>query len=151
MTPYKHARAQALEPQHEIDRKNFAKWVLQQDEHFPQNIIFGDEKIFPLVMFPNRQNKRFWAVENPYIVDDLRHQGGAKYMVSVMIVDGQILKPYWFVDDEGVPFTQNGEKYRKMLQEHYVPILNTKFGRRKMRQLYFQQDGIMKYLFTYVT
>ena len=41
MTPYKHFRAQALEPHHEVDRKNFAKFVLRQNENFPQHIIFG--------------------------------------------------------------------------------------------------------------
>ena len=139
MYPYKPSRAQALEPQHEKDRKNFVKWALKQDENFPQNVIWGDEKNFEL----DTQNKngRYWSVENPYIVDDTKRQGQTKYMVSVMIVDGQILEPYWFVDSEGVPFTQNGKRYAQMLKEHYFPLFELKFGRRKLRQLWFQQDG----------
>ena len=98
-------------------------------------------------MDTHNKNARYWSVENPYIVDDTRRQGQTKYMVSVMIVDGQIIEPYWFVDEEGVPFTQNGERYFKMLKEHYLPIFELKFGQQKLRQLFFQQDGIMKYLF----
>ena len=41
MYPYKPSRAQALEPHHEIDRKKFAKWLLKQNENFPQNVIWG--------------------------------------------------------------------------------------------------------------
>ena len=87
-------------------------------------------------------------MENPYILDEIRQQGGPKYMVSVMIIDGQILEPFWFVDSEGVSFNQTGDVYRKMLEEHYVPILLSKFGRRGLRKYWFQQDGLnMKYLF----
>ena len=81
-------------------------------------------------------------MENPYILDEIRQQGGPKYMVSVMIIDGQILEPFWFVDSEGVSFNQTGDVYRKMLEEHYVPILLSKFGRRGLRKYWFQQDGL---------
>ena len=42
---YKPARAQALEAHHESDRKAFAKYVLEQDEDFPQRILFSRSQI----------------------------------------------------------------------------------------------------------
>ena len=65
-------------------------------------------------------------------------------MVSVFIGDGYILEPYWFVDSDGKPFTQNSDAYRKMLEEHTIPQMKAKFTRRELRSMYFQQDGKYK-------
>ena len=45
---YRPARSQALEPHHELDRKNFVKWLLeklQEDENFLQKILFSRSQI----------------------------------------------------------------------------------------------------------
>ena len=148
MRKYKHFKAQALEPHHELDRKLFSKWYLNQPEEFPQNIIWTDEKMFQLEKAKNSKNDGVWSVHNPYLVDQVKSQGQKKYMVSVFIGDGKVLTPYWFVDEEGVPFNQTGEKYRSMLKEHYAPVFTTEFRRNRLRELWFQQDGY-KYLFIY--
>ena len=141
MKKYRYFKAQALEPHHELDRKSFSKWYLDQPEDFPQKIIWSDEKMFSVEKAKHSKNAGIWSVVNPYEVDQVKSQGQTKYMVSVFIGDGKILPPYWFVDDDGVPFTQTGQVYRTMLEEHYAPIFTTKFGRRRFRELWFQQDG----------
>ena len=77
-----------MTPQQEQDRMVFAQWMLDQPENFPQRIIFGDESIWRLGRLSvNRQNWRYWAEENPHIVDEINNQGGKSYMCSVLMVD----------------------------------------------------------------
>ena len=101
----------------------------------------GDEAMFMEEMGKHRKNDGYWSIENPYLVDEMKHQGQIKYMVNVFIGDGFILEPYWFVDSEGKPFTQDSAAYRKMLEEHTIPCMLEKFGRRNLRRMWIQQDG----------
>ena len=142
MKPYKNSRSQALTPQQEQDRMVFAQWMLDQPENFPQRIIFGDESIWRLgKLSVNRQNWRYWAEENPHIVDEINNQGGKSYMCSVLMVDGQILEPFWFVNEEdGKPFNCDQQTYLEMLEEHFFPQLSA----RQIRKYWFQQDGRIK-------
>ena len=71
-------------------------------------------------------------------------------MVSVFIGNGCILEPYWFVESDGKPFNQNGDAYRKMLEEHTIPCMKAKFTRRELRSMYFQQDGKYKITMTQI-
>ena len=141
MRKYTYFKAQALEPKHEQDRKSFSKWYLEQPEDFPQKVIFSDEKMFSCEKAKNKKNAGVWSITNPYLVDQIKSQGQTKYMAAVFIGDGKILPPYWFVDDEGKPFSQTGQGYRTMLEEHFAPIFTTQFGRRRFRELWMQQDG----------
>ena len=102
----------------------------------------GDESMFIEEPGKHRKNDGFWSITNPYLVDETKHQGQKKYMVSVFIGDGCILEPYWFVDSDGKPFTQNSDAYRKMLEEHTIPQMKAKFTRRELRSMWFQQDGL---------
>ena len=102
----------------------------------------GDESMFIEEPGKHRKNDGFWSITNPYLVDETKHQGQKKYMVSVFIGDGCILEPYWFVDSDGKPFTQNSDAYRKMLEEHTIPQMKAKFTLRELRSMWFQQDGL---------
>ena len=135
---FKHSRSQALTEKHTADRKAFCEWFLEQEEDFPQKIIFGDEKIFRLhSIFPNRQNTRIWKIVNPHVVDDVNNQGQKNYMCSVMFFDGRVLEPFWFVDEEGKKFNCNQETYLECLEDHFLPQLTS----REKRRAFFQQDG----------
>ena len=104
----------------------------------------GDEANFTEEIGRHRKNDGYWSTTNPYLVDEQKHQGQTKYMVSVFIGNGCILEPYWFVESDGKPFNQNGDAYRKMLEEHTIPCMKAKFTRRELRSMYFQQDGKYK-------
>ena len=67
----------------------------------------------------NRQNWRYWSEENPHIVDEINNQGGKSFMCSVMMVDGRILEPYWFVTEEGKAFNCDQHAYLDMLEQHF--------------------------------
>ena len=139
--PYKNSRSQALTFQQEEDRATFCQWLVDQPENFPQKVIFGDEKMWPLDrLSANRQNWRYWSEENPHIVDEINNQGGKSFMCSVMMVDGRILEPYWFVTEEGKAFNCDQHAYLDMLEQHFFP----QFSARELRKYYFQQDGKFK-------
>ena len=57
------------------------------------------------------------------------------------MVDGQILEPFWFVNEEdGKPFNCDQQTYLEMLEEHFFPQLSA----RQIRKYWFQQDGRIK-------
>ena len=43
----------------------------------------GDEAMFMEEMGKHRKNDGYWSIENPYLVDEMKHQGQIKYMVNV--------------------------------------------------------------------
>ena len=88
-------------------------------------------------IYPNSQNERIWAIVNPHVVDDVKRQGTKNYMCSVMFLDGRILEPFWFVDEEGKKFNCNQDTYLACLVDHFLPQLT----RREKRTAHFQQDG----------
>ena len=141
MKPYKNSRSQTLTFQQEEERETFCQWLVNKPENFPQKVIFGDEAMWRLNRLSvNRQNWRYWAEENPHIVDEINNQGGKSYMSSVLMVDGRILEPFWFVDEDEKPFTCDQQAYLDMLENHFFPQLTA----RELRKFWFQQDGNYK-------
>ena len=65
-----------LEPRHKRDRREFCTWLLNKSEDFPTTVIWTDEKMFEERTRPNKQNERYWAVEDPEITDECRVVGG---------------------------------------------------------------------------
>ncbi|GFT67730.1 uncharacterized protein TNCV_271341 [Trichonephila clavipes] len=50
---------------------------------------------------------------------------------------GGIIGPYFFKNDEGYNVTVNGDRYRAMITNFFIPELNT----HDVQELWFQQDG----------
>ena len=90
--------------------------------------IYGEKILFIMLfsnsIYPNNQNARIWAIVNPHVVDDVKRQGTKNYMCSVMFLDGRILEPFWFVDEEGKKFNCNQDTYLECLADHFLPQLS---------------------------
>ncbi|GFV18511.1 DUF4817 domain-containing protein [Trichonephila clavipes] len=50
---------------------------------------------------------------------------------------GGIIGPYFFKNDEGHNVTVNGDRYRAMVTNFFIPELNN----HEVQELWFQQDG----------
>ncbi|GFV51930.1 uncharacterized protein TNCV_1322831 [Trichonephila clavipes] len=91
-------------------RRRFVKWA--QNEivvvpYFHKRILFSDEAHFRLNGYVNKQNCRIWSEANPQ------------------------------VHDEGHNVTVNGDRYRAMITNFFIPELNN----QDVQELWFQQDG----------
>ena len=85
------------------------------DPQFPNKILFSDEAHFWLNGYVNKQNCRIWSEENPqaYVQKPLHP---AKITVWCALWAGGIIGPYVFRDEAGNNVTDNGVRYRDMIQ-----------------------------------
>ena len=143
MKPYKTTRVQPLSDRHKEDRKTFCQWLLDHPEDFVQKIIFGDEKKWVLKYGANRQNNRYWAIHNPYLLDETKIQGQTKYMCLVTMVNGKVQTPHWFVDEDLKPFNENAANYIEAIENHILP----QFTQPELEEFWWQQDGIYHNLY----
>ncbi|GFW41291.1 putative DD41D transposase [Trichonephila clavipes] len=60
-----------------------------------------------------------------------------KLTVWCALWTGGIIGPYFFKNDEGHNVTVNGDRYRAMITNFFIPELNN----RDVQELWFQQDG----------
>ncbi|GFV28045.1 putative transposase [Trichonephila clavipes] len=86
---------------------------------FHKRILFSDEAHFWLNGYVNQQNCRIWSEANPLF--------GALYG----------LVESFFKNDEGHNVTVNGDRYREMITNFFIPELNN----HDVQELWFQQDG----------
>ncbi|GFW67058.1 uncharacterized protein TNCV_4030782 [Trichonephila clavipes] len=63
--------------------------------------------------------------------------GGKKLTVWCALWAGGIIVPYFFKNDEGHNITVNGDRYRAMITNFFIPELNN----HDVQELWFQQDG----------
>ncbi|GFV93086.1 DUF4817 domain-containing protein [Trichonephila clavipes] len=101
-------------------------------ELYPQN----DEGHFWLNGYVNKQNCRIWSEANPqvYVETPLHPE---KLTVWCALWAGGIIGPYFFKNDEGHNVTVNGDRYRAMITNFFIPELNN----HDVQELWFQQDG----------
>ncbi|GFX83161.1 putative DD41D transposase [Trichonephila clavipes] len=100
-------------------------------------IIFKiDEAHFWLNGYVNKQNCRIWSEANPqvYVETSLHPE---KLTVWCALWAGGIIGPYFFKNDEGHNVTVNGDRYRAMITNFFIPELNN----HGVQELWFQQDG----------
>ena len=64
------------------------EWVLQKRDGF-EEVIWTDEKWFVLNSVPNKQNERFWGIENPKVSVNCKEKG-AQVMCWAAVVDGRV-------------------------------------------------------------
>ncbi|GFV67457.1 uncharacterized protein TNCV_4621381 [Trichonephila clavipes] len=119
-------------------RRRFVEW--DQNEiavvpDFHKRILFTDEAHFWLNGYVNKQNCRIWSEANPqvYVETPLHPE---KLTVWCALWAGIIIGPY-FKNDEGHNVTVNGDRYRAMITNFFIPELNN----HDVQELWFQQDG----------
>ncbi|GFX68837.1 transposable element Tc3 transposase [Trichonephila clavipes] len=103
---------------------------------FHKRILFSDEAHFWLNGYVNKQNCRIWSEANPevYVETPLHPE---KLTVWCALLAGGIIGPYFFKNDEGHNVTVNGDRYRAMITNFFIPDLNN----HDVQELWFQQDG----------
>ncbi|GFV51835.1 putative DD41D transposase [Trichonephila clavipes] len=86
--------------------------------------------------YVNKQNCLIWSEANPQVyVETLLHP--EKLTVWCALWAGGIIGPYFFKNDEGHNVTVNGDRYRAMITNFFIPELNN----HDVQKLWFQQDG----------
>ncbi|GFU77963.1 transposable element Tc3 transposase [Trichonephila clavipes] len=94
-----------------------------------------DEAHFWLNGYVNKQNCRIWSEANPqvYVETPLHPE---KRTVWCALWAGGIIGPYFFKNDEGHNVTVNGDRYRAMITNFFIP----EFNNHDVQELWFQQD-----------
>ncbi|GFV36456.1 uncharacterized protein TNCV_2235031 [Trichonephila clavipes] len=120
-------------------RRRFVEWA--QNEivvvpDFHKRILFSDEAHFWLNVYVNKQNCCIWSEANPqvYVETPLHPE---KLTVWCAFWAGGIIGPCFFKNDEGHNVTVNGDRYRAMITNFFIPELNN----HDAQELWFQQDG----------
>ncbi|GFV92625.1 uncharacterized protein TNCV_1374761 [Trichonephila clavipes] len=95
-----------------------------------------DEAYFWLNGYVNKQNCHIWREAHPqvYVETPLHPE---KLTVWCALWAGGIIGPYFFKNDEGHNVTVNGDRYRAMITNFFIPQLNN----HDVQELWFQQDG----------
>ncbi|GFS84479.1 putative DD41D transposase [Trichonephila clavipes] len=120
-------------------RRRFVEWAQNEVAVVPdfhKRILFSDEAHFWLNGYVNKQNCRIWSEANPqvYVETPLHPE---KLTVWCALWAGGIIGPYFFKNDEGHNVTVNGDRYRAMIINFFIPELNN----HDVQELWFQQDG----------
>ncbi|GFV92774.1 uncharacterized protein TNCV_1376241 [Trichonephila clavipes] len=99
------------------------------------NFVY-EEAHFWLNGYVNKQNCRIWSEANPqvYVETPLHPE---KLTVWCALWAGRIIGPYFFKNDVGHNVTVNGDRYRAMITNFFIPELNN----HDVQELWFQQDG----------
>ncbi|GFW86913.1 uncharacterized protein TNCV_2810681 [Trichonephila clavipes] len=120
-------------------RRRFVEWAQNEIAIVPdfhKRILFSDEAHFWLNDYVNKQNCRIWSEANPqlYVETPLHPE---KLTVWCALWAGGIIGPYFFKNDEGHNVTVNGDRYRAMITNFFIPESNN----HDVQELWFQQDG----------
>ncbi|GFX76574.1 putative DD41D transposase [Trichonephila clavipes] len=120
-------------------RRRFIEWAQNEIDVVPdfhKRILFSDEAHFWLNGYVNKQNCRIWSEANPqvYVETPLHPE---KLTVWCALWPGGIIGPYFFKNNEGHNVTVNGDLYRAMITNFFIPELNNP----DVQELWFQQDG----------
>ncbi|GFV62689.1 DUF4817 domain-containing protein [Trichonephila clavipes] len=122
-----------------VQNTRFVEWAQNEITVVPdfhKRILFSDEAHFWLNGYVNKQNCRIWSEANPqvYVETPLNTE---KLTVWCALWAGGIIGPYFFKNDEGHNVTVNGDWYRAMITNFFIPELNN----HDVQELWFQQDG----------
>ncbi|GFU79087.1 putative transposable element [Trichonephila clavipes] len=116
-------------------------FIDKNDQTFDKNDIRNnDEAHFWLNGYVNKQNCCIWSESNPqvYVKTPVHPE---KLTVWCALWAGGIIGLYFFKNDEGHNVTVNGDRYRTMITNFFIPELNN----HDVQELGFQQDGATCY------
>lgn len=136
---YKIQLVQELKPMDPFMRRQFGEWAeneLEVEPLFYRKILFSDEAHFWLNGYVNKQNCRIWSEENPRVVLETPLHP-EKCTVWCALHAGGIIGPYFFKNADGRRVTVNGERYRGMIRDYFIPRLEG----LDVADMWFQQDG----------
>ncbi|GFS49440.1 transposase [Trichonephila clavipes] len=133
MTPHK-ARKRAFQ-QESLDEE-----MIEPDEDFlSEEYLLAeqcDEAHFWLNGYVNKQNCPIWSEANPQVYVETPLHPEKLNVWCALWTDG-IIGPYFFKNDGGHNVTVNGDRYRAMITNFFIPELNN----HDVQELWFQQDG----------
>ncbi|GFU43181.1 putative transposable element [Trichonephila clavipes] len=129
----------AIHQNHHQARRRFVEWAQNEIAVVPdfhKRIFFSDKAHFWLNGYVNKQNCRIWSEANPqvYVETPLHPE---KLTVFCALWAGRIIGPYFFKNDVGHKVTVNGDRYRAMITNFFIP----EFNNHDVQELWFQQDG----------
>ncbi|GFU62297.1 hypothetical protein TNCV_2108701 [Trichonephila clavipes] len=104
----------------------FVEWAQNEIAVVPdfhKRILFSDEAHFWLNGYVNKQNCRIWSEANPQVYGETPLHP-EKLTVWCALWAGGIIGPYFFKNDEGHNVTVNGDRYRAMITNFFIPELN---------------------------
>ncbi|GFV52231.1 uncharacterized protein TNCV_3778031 [Trichonephila clavipes] len=104
-----------------------------RDRPAKKRILFSDEAHFWLNGYVNKQNCLIWSEANPQVY--------VENTVTSRKTDCLVRFMGWWnpssKNDEGHNVTVNGDRYRAMITNFFIPELNN----HDVQELWFQQDG----------
>ncbi|GFX30277.1 uncharacterized protein TNCV_1963841 [Trichonephila clavipes] len=117
-------------------RRRFVEWAKNEFAVVPdfhERIWFSDEAHFWLNGYVNKQNCRIWSEANPqvYVETPLHPEKLTVWCALYGLVES------FFKNDGGHNVTVNGDRYRAMITNFFIPELNN----HDVQELWFQQDG----------
>ncbi|GFV75749.1 putative DD41D transposase [Trichonephila clavipes] len=116
----------ALHFKYDQARRRFVEWAQNEIAVVPdfhKRILFSDEAHFWLNGYVNKQNCRIWSEANPRVyVETPLHPEKLTVWCTLWAVG--IIGPYFFKNDEGHNVTVNGDRYRSMITNFFIPELN---------------------------
>ncbi|GFT66735.1 uncharacterized protein TNCV_1395011 [Trichonephila clavipes] len=120
-------------------RRSFVEWAQNEIAVVPdfhKRILFSDEAHFWLNGYVNKQNCRIWSEANPqvYVETPLYPE---QLTVWCALWAGGIIGPYFFKNDEVHNVTVNGDRYRALITNFFIPELNN----HDVQELWFQQGA----------
>ncbi|GFX27584.1 transposable element Tc3 transposase [Trichonephila clavipes] len=120
-------------------RRRFVEWAQTEIAVVPdfhKRILFSDEAHFWLNGYVNKQKCRISSEANPqvYVETPLHPE---KLTVWCALWAGGIIGAYFFKNDDGHNVTVNGDQYRAIITNFFIPELNN----HDVQELWFQQDG----------
>jgi hypothetical protein len=139
--PYKIQVVQELKERDLVARTQYCREMLarmEDDEDFIHNLFMSDEAHFHLSGFVNKQNFRYWAIENPKTMHE-KPLHCEKVTVWCALSAFGIIGPYFFEDDSGKTVTVNSQRYVHMIQTFLTQQL-LEFH-ENTDNVWFQQDG----------
>ncbi|GFV18392.1 uncharacterized protein TNCV_2332081 [Trichonephila clavipes] len=115
-------------------RRRFVEWAQNEIAVVPdfhKRILFSDKSHFWLNGYVNKQNCRIWKEANPQVYVETPLNPEKLFVALYGLVES------FFKNDEGHNVTVNGDQYRAMITNFFIPELNN----HDVQELWFQQDG----------
>jgi hypothetical protein len=129
---------QALKEGDYAQRAAFADRMLSfLEENEAAVVVISDEAHFHLNGSVNKQNYRYWAMENPRVLHQ-RPLYSPKVTVWCAVTPFCVIGPYFF-EENGITVTVTSARYINMIESFFAPELRKRGI--DIQNVWFQQDG----------